>query len=91
MSLKFMAGWQVFDQALAGGGAKSINFQELAADLASVTFEYPFRIPPCKLSYLLLDVILLLTDCIGFTRCISALISRKMCDEQACQLSVASS
>ena len=25
---------KVFDQALAGGGAKSINFQELAADLA---------------------------------------------------------
>ena len=27
-------------------GAKSINFQELAADLAEITFEYPFRIPP---------------------------------------------
>ena len=39
-------GLQVFDQALAGGGAKSINFQELAADLAQVTFDYPFRIPP---------------------------------------------
>jgi aarF domain-containing kinase len=36
----------VFDVALAGGGAKSINFQELAADLAEITFEYPFRIPP---------------------------------------------
>jgi len=36
----------VFDAALAGGGAKSINFQELAADLAEITFEYPFRIPP---------------------------------------------
>jgi aarF domain-containing kinase len=36
----------VFDVALAGGGAKSINFQELAADLAQITFEYPFRIPP---------------------------------------------
>ena len=30
----------VFDAALAGGGAKSINFQELAADLAEITFEY---------------------------------------------------
>eukprot|EP00980_Cylindrotheca_fusiformis_P006630 scaffold1390_cov138-Cylindrotheca_fusiformis.AAC.33 len=37
---------KVFDVALAGGGAKSINFQELAADLAEVTYEYPFRIPP---------------------------------------------
>lgn len=36
---------KVFDVALAGGGAKSINFQELAADLAVITFEYPFRIP----------------------------------------------
>lgn len=37
----------VFDQALEGGGAKNINFQELAADLAQITFDYPFRIPPC--------------------------------------------
>jgi len=37
---------KVFDVALAGGGAKSINFQELAADLAQITFDYPFRIPP---------------------------------------------
>lgn len=44
---------QVFDQALAGGGAKSINFQELAADLAQITFDYPFRIPPCERSHLL--------------------------------------
>jgi len=36
----------VFDQALEGGGAKNINFQELAADLAQITFDYPFRIPP---------------------------------------------
>lgn len=36
---------KVFDVALAGGGAKSINFQELAADLAEITFEYPFTIP----------------------------------------------
>lgn len=36
----------MFDVALAGGGAKSINFQELAADLAEITFEFPFRIPP---------------------------------------------
>ncbi|CAG9463191.1 unnamed protein product [Pedinophyceae sp. YPF-701] len=37
---------KVFDQALAGGGAKSINFNDLAADLAQITFDYPFRIPP---------------------------------------------
>ena len=37
---------KVFDAALAGGGAKSINFQELSADLAEITFKYPFRIPP---------------------------------------------
>ncbi|KAK9838371.1 hypothetical protein WJX81_007765 [Elliptochloris bilobata] len=37
---------KVFDQALAGGGAKSINFQELAADLAQITFDFPFVIPP---------------------------------------------
>lgn len=36
----------VFNMALAGGGAKSINFQALASDLAQITFEYPFRIPP---------------------------------------------
>lgn len=37
---------KVFDQALEGGGARNINFQELAADLAQITFDYPFRIPP---------------------------------------------
>ncbi|XP_043706526.1 uncharacterized protein sll0005-like [Telopea speciosissima] len=37
---------KVFDQALEGGGAKNINFQELASDLAQLTFDYPFRIPP---------------------------------------------
>merc|ERR1719473_2376813 len=38
---------RVFDQALdGGGGAKNINFNELAADLAQITFDYPFRIPP---------------------------------------------
>lgn len=37
---------KVFDVALAGGGAKSINFQELAADLAEITYEFPFKIPP---------------------------------------------
>jgi len=37
---------KVFDVALAGGGAKSINFQDLAADLAQITFDYPFSIPP---------------------------------------------
>lgn len=31
---------------MEGGGAKNINFQELAADLAQITFDYPFRIPP---------------------------------------------
>ena len=34
---------KVFDQALEGGGAKNINFQDLAADLAQITFDYPFR------------------------------------------------
>ncbi|KAJ8427509.1 hypothetical protein Cgig2_017250 [Carnegiea gigantea] len=37
---------KVFDQALEGGGAKNISFQELASDLAQITFDYPFRIPP---------------------------------------------
>ncbi|CAK0782682.1 hypothetical protein CVIRNUC_005877 [Coccomyxa viridis] len=37
---------KVFDQALEGGGAKNINFQELAADLAQITYSYPFEIPP---------------------------------------------
>lgn len=37
---------RVFDQALAGGGAKGINFNDLAGDLAQITFDYPFRIPP---------------------------------------------
>eukprot|EP00560_Eucampia_antarctica_P008748 CAMPEP_0197826354 /NCGR_PEP_ID=MMETSP1437-20131217/3325_1 /TAXON_ID=49252 ORGANISM="Eucampia antarctica, Strain CCMP1452" /NCGR_SAMPLE_ID=MMETSP1437 /ASSEMBLY_ACC=CAM_ASM_001096 /LENGTH=810 /DNA_ID=CAMNT_0043426761 /DNA_START=196 /DNA_END=2628 /DNA_ORIENTATION=+ len=37
---------KVFDVALAGGGAKSINFQELAAELAQITYDYPFSIPP---------------------------------------------
>jgi aarF domain-containing kinase len=37
---------RVFDAALAGGGAKGINFNDLAADLAEITFKYPFRIPP---------------------------------------------
>lgn len=37
---------RVFEAALAGGGAKSINFQELAGDLAEITFKFPFRIPP---------------------------------------------
>lgn len=36
----------LLSQALEGGGAKSINFQELASDLAQITFDYPFRIPP---------------------------------------------
>ena len=37
---------RVFDAALAGGGAKGINFQDLAADLAQITFDFPFKIPP---------------------------------------------
>eukprot|EP00933_Yihiella_yeosuensis_P004421 TRINITY_DN108794_c0_g1_i1.p1 TRINITY_DN108794_c0_g1~~TRINITY_DN108794_c0_g1_i1.p1 ORF type:complete len:890 (-),score=171.20 TRINITY_DN108794_c0_g1_i1:204-2840(-) len=37
---------RVFDAALSGGGAKGINFNELSADLAQITFEFPFRIPP---------------------------------------------
>ena len=37
---------RVFEAALAGGGAKNINFQELAADLAEITFKFPFKIPP---------------------------------------------
>ena len=37
---------KVFDVALAGGGAKSINFNELSASLAEITYKYPFRIPP---------------------------------------------
>jgi len=37
---------RVFDAALAGGGAKSINFNELSSDLAEITYEFPFRIPP---------------------------------------------
>ena len=31
---------------MACTGAKNINFQELAADLAQITFDYPFQIPP---------------------------------------------
>ncbi|CAL1153667.1 unnamed protein product [Cladocopium goreaui] len=47
---------RVFDAALAGthgtyqrtviAGARGINFNELSADLAQITFEFPFRIPP---------------------------------------------
>ncbi|CEM03639.1 unnamed protein product [Vitrella brassicaformis CCMP3155] len=36
----------ILDQALQGGGAKSINFQSLSAELAEVTFDFPFSIPP---------------------------------------------
>lgn len=36
----------ILDQALEGGGAKSINFQTLSDELASVTFDFPFSIPP---------------------------------------------
>lgn len=37
---------KILDQALEGGGAKSINFQSLSDELARVTFDFPFRIPP---------------------------------------------
>ncbi|KAJ8600957.1 hypothetical protein CTAYLR_006314 [Chrysophaeum taylorii] len=37
---------RVFDAALSGGGAKAVNFNDLAADLADITFNFPFRIPP---------------------------------------------
>ncbi|KAJ8906355.1 hypothetical protein NDN08_002848 [Rhodosorus marinus] len=36
----------ILDQALEGGGAKSINFQTLSSELSQVTFDFPFRIPP---------------------------------------------
>lgn len=36
----------ILDQALEGGGAKSINFQSLSDELATVTFDFPFSIPP---------------------------------------------
>lgn len=36
----------ILDQALEGGGAKSINFQSLSNELAAVTFDFPFSIPP---------------------------------------------
>ena len=36
----------VFPQALSGGGARGINFNELAGDLALITFKFPFKIPP---------------------------------------------
>ena len=36
----------IFDQALVGGGAKAINFNELSNDLAKITFDLPFRLPP---------------------------------------------
>ena len=37
---------KIFDQALKGGGAKSINFNEMSNELANVTFTLPFRLPP---------------------------------------------
>lgn len=36
----------ILDQALEGGGARSINFQTLSDELARVTFDFPFSIPP---------------------------------------------
>ncbi len=32
--------------ALAGGGARSINFNQLASDLAGITYDYGGRLPP---------------------------------------------
>jgi hypothetical protein len=46
-------------QALEGGGAKNINFQELAADLAQITFDYPFRWDVCHIVVTLLFFVLL--------------------------------
>ncbi|CAN8076634.1 unnamed protein product [Agarophyton chilense] len=36
----------ILDQALEGGGANAINFQSLSEELATVTFDFPFSIPP---------------------------------------------
>lgn len=36
----------ILDQALTGGGAKSINFASLSDELAAVTFEFEFAVPP---------------------------------------------
>lgn len=35
-----------FDMALSGGGARSINFNQLASDLAGITYDYGGRLPP---------------------------------------------
>lgn len=37
---------RVFDAALGGGGAASINFNDLSSELAEITFQLPFKIPP---------------------------------------------
>lgn len=67
----------VFDQALEGGGAKNINFQELAADLAEITFEYPFRIPPCAPTHLPpVRLSLLCLFCTSIRQRLSALMDR---------------
>lgn len=36
----------ILDQALTGGGAKSINFASLSDELAAVTFDFAFSVPP---------------------------------------------
>lgn len=36
----------ILDQALTGGGAKSINFASLSEELAAVTFQFEFSVPP---------------------------------------------
>jgi len=36
----------ILNQALEGGGARAIDFRSLSSDLAAVTFEFPFSIPP---------------------------------------------
>ncbi|CEM39186.1 unnamed protein product [Vitrella brassicaformis CCMP3155] len=37
---------RILNEALQGGGAKKVNFQSLARDLAGVSFQIPVRIPP---------------------------------------------
>lgn len=36
----------ILDQALKGAVAKSLNSQSLFDELAAVTFDFPFNIPP---------------------------------------------
>jgi aarF domain-containing kinase len=52
---------KVFDAALAGGGAKSINFQDLAADLAEITFDYVGHVLPVDIVQCLLSPMLIVS------------------------------